>query len=63
MDAKSLEDQIRNDYEVLGRYPELRICCPQCDETRFRFGINVQKKVGHCLNCIVTGKQIGRAHV
>lgn len=43
--------QIFPDYQ--GEWPELRVCCPfpDCDDDRYRFGINVSKKVAHCFNC------------
>jgi DNA primase len=36
---------------------EITICCPFCEfrsqspDKRFRLGINIEKKVGHCFNC------------
>lgn len=34
-----------------GNYPEFQVCCPYCRENRYRFGINLKKRVGHCFNC------------
>lgn len=30
---------------------EINLCCPFCQEDRYRLGLNVAKNVGHCYNC------------
>ena len=30
---------------------EIKICCPFCDDNRFRLGINTLLNKGHCFNC------------
>ena len=37
--------------DAQGTFPELKICCPNCGDTRYRLGINVAMQVGHCFNC------------
>lgn len=42
---------LKRHHPIEGSWPEFRICCPLCNDTRFRFGINVDKMVAHCFNC------------
>lgn len=52
MRPEQLADAIRANFpNVKGEFPELKICCPLCGDTRFRLGINVVRKTGHCFNC------------
>jgi len=30
---------------------EINVCCPFCGEKRFRLGINIERRIGHCFNC------------
>lgn len=48
MDEKTLKARYPN---AKGTYPEFKICCMECNDTRFRLGFNVLKEVGHCFNC------------
>ena len=51
MNTDKFEEKLRQDYDIQGRSPEVKICCPACSESRYRFGINTVKIVGHCFNC------------
>ena len=33
------------------RRNEINLCCPFCDDTRFRLGFNYFRNVAHCFNC------------
>jgi hypothetical protein len=35
----------------VSRRNEVNLCCPFCDDTRFRLGLNYFKSVAHCFNC------------
>lgn len=37
--------------DAKGKYPEYKVCCPECHENRYRLGINLNKNVAHCFNC------------
>lgn len=37
--------------DARGSHPEYKICCPFCTDSRYRMGVNVEKKTGHCFNC------------
>lgn len=39
-----------------GKFPEFKVCCPFCDDERYRFGFNIIRKIGHCFNC---GESVG----
>jgi hypothetical protein len=54
MKSNSLEKAIKSKFgDWQGDFPELRVCCPfpECGDNRYRLGINVVKRVGHCFNC------------
>jgi len=52
MNAQSIEMALRRIYpDVKGKHPEFKVCCPKCDDTRYRLGINAKLKLGHCFNC------------
>lgn len=39
-----------------GEYPEIKINCPFCSDSRKRFGINLKRFIAHCFNC---GERLG----
>lgn len=54
MDAnsKKLLDAVRRKFgQLRGSFPEFVVCCPFCNDRRWRFGINVAKQLAHCFNC------------
>lgn len=52
MRPEQLADAIRAKFpHARGEFPELKLCCPLCGDTRFRLGVNVVRKTGHCFNC------------
>lgn len=49
---------LKSHHTVEGSWPEFRLCCPLCHETKYRFGVNVEKQVAHCFRCdVALGKR------
>lgn len=48
----SFVDALRANFaQVRGYFPEFSVCCPFCDDQRWRFCINVVKELAYCFNC------------
>jgi DNA primase len=55
------ESYVQTHYAVkTGGNSELRICCPSCDDSKFKCYINPDKKVFHCFKCDFTTKKRGK---